>query len=62
MQNRRRFLQSSLTLPLMMGSGSMFGTLAGLNAQAFDRSDYRALVCVFLFGGMDCHVGSVHVF
>jgi uncharacterized protein (DUF1501 family) len=55
MQNRRRFLQSSLALPLMMGGGSMLGTLAGFNAQAFDRSGYRALVCVFLFGGMDGH-------
>lgn len=33
----------------------MLGTLAGLNAQAFNPSGYRALVCVFLFGGMDCH-------
>ena len=53
MQNRRRFLQSSMALPLMMGGGSMLGTLAGFNAQAFDRSGYRALVCVFLFGGND---------
>jgi uncharacterized protein (DUF1501 family) len=55
MQNRRRFLQSTLALPAMMGGGSMLGTLAGFNAQAFDRSGYRALVCVFLFGGMDGH-------
>ncbi len=55
MQNRRRFLQSSLALPMMLGGGTMLGSLAGLNAQAFDRSGYRALVCVFLFGGMDGH-------
>ncbi len=33
----------------------MLGTFAGLNAHAIDSSGYRALVCVFLFGGMDCH-------
>lgn len=55
MQNRRNFLKSSLILPTMMSGGSMLGALAGFNAQAADTSGYRALVCVFLFGGMDCH-------
>lgn len=55
MQNRRKFLKSSLALPMMMSGGSMLGTFAGFNAQAADTSGYRALVCVFLFGGMDCH-------
>jgi uncharacterized protein (DUF1501 family) len=55
MQSRRNFLKSSLALPMMMSGGSMLGTLAGFNAQAADTSSYRALVCVFLFGGMDCH-------
>lgn len=55
MQNRRKFLKSSLALPMMMSSGSLLGTLSGFNAQAADTSGYRALVCVFLFGGMDCH-------
>ena len=55
MQNRRNFLKSSMALPMMMSSGSLLGTFAGFNAQAADTSDYRALVCVFLFGGMDCH-------
>ncbi len=40
---------------MMMSGGSMLGTFAGFNAQAADTADYRALVCVFLFGGMDCH-------
>ena len=55
MQNRRHFLKSSLALPMMMSGGSMLGSLAGFNAHAADISGYRALVCVFLFGGMDCH-------
>ena len=55
MQSRRNFLKSSIALPMMASSGSMLSALAGFNAQAADTSDYRALVCVFLFGGMDCH-------
>lgn len=55
MQNRRSFLKSSLAVPMMMSGGSLLGTFSGMNAQAMDASGYRALVCVFLFGGMDCH-------
>ena len=55
MQNRRNFLKSSLALPMMASSGSMLSALAGFNAHAADTSGYKALVCVFLFGGMDCH-------
>ncbi len=55
MQTRRHFLKRSMVLPLMMGNGSILTSLASLNAQAADTSGYRALVCVFLFGGMDCH-------
>ena len=55
MHSRRNFLKHTMALPLMMGGGSMLGSLAGINAQAADTSGYRALVCVFLFGGMDCH-------
>ena len=55
MKSRRQFLQGTLAMPLMMGGGSLLGSLAGFNAQAADTSGYRALVCVFLFGGMDCH-------
>lgn len=55
MQNRRKFLKSTMALPMMMGSASMLGTFAGFNAHAIDSTGYKALVCVFLFGGMDCH-------
>jgi uncharacterized protein (DUF1501 family) len=55
MQSRRNFLKSSIALPMMMSGGTMLGSLAGFSAQAADTSGYKALVCVFLFGGMDCH-------
>ena len=55
MKNRRQFLKTTMAMPMMMGGGSLLGSLAGFNAQAADTSGYRALVCVFLFGGMDCH-------
>lgn len=55
MQNRRNFLKSSLALPMMTSAGSLLGTFGGFNAHAIDNTGYRALVCVFLFGGMDCH-------
>jgi len=55
MQTRRKFLKLSAATPVALAGGSMLGSLAGMNAQAMDTGGYRALVCVFLFGGMDCH-------
>lgn len=51
MQNRRNFLKTSLAL----AGGSVLGGIPGFHSLAADTSGYRALVCVFLFGGMDCH-------
>ena len=51
MQNRRNFLKSSMALT----GASMLGGYPGVQALAADVSGYRALVCIFLFGGMDCH-------
>ena len=51
MQNRRDFMITSLAL----AGGSVLGGIPGYQALAADTSGYRALVCVFLFGGMDCH-------
>lgn len=48
---RRQFLRHLSALPLI-GSGASAGCLS-TRAQAADASGYRALVCVFLFGGMD---------
>ena len=51
MINRRKFLQASC-----LGAASGFAAnLASFNAFAADTSDYKALVCVFLRGGMDSH-------
>lgn len=55
MQTRRKFLKLSATTPIALAGSSMLGSLAGMNAQAMDTDGYKALVCVFLFGGMDCH-------
>lgn len=55
--NRRQFMASSTALGL--GGGSFAGTLSGLHAaQAADTSGYKALVCIFLLGGMD-HADTV---
>jgi uncharacterized protein (DUF1501 family) len=40
---------------LALAGGSVLGGIPGYHALAADTSGYRALVCVFLFGGMDCH-------
>ncbi|MFP4518282.1 MAG: DUF1501 domain-containing protein [Oceanicaulis sp.] len=43
-------------LMLGLGAGAALAPgFAGLTAQAADVSGYRALVCVFLFGGLDNH-------
>ena len=55
MQNRRKFLRSMLSMPLALAGGSMLSPLTVTPALGADVSGYRALVCVFLFGGMDCH-------
>ena len=39
-----------------LGAGTaVLPTFMGAKAQAADVSGYKALVCVFLFGGLDCH-------
>ena len=55
MQSRRNFLKLTAATPLALSGGAMLSSLCSLNAQAMDTSGYKALVCVFLFGGMDCH-------
>ncbi len=37
------------------GLGTTSAALSGFVANAADVQGYKALVCVFLFGGMDCH-------
>jgi len=50
--NRRRFIQSSSALGFSAGAG-LLGALGSTPALAADVSGYKALVCVFLKGGMD---------
>ena len=43
-----------------LGAGSLATTAltampSTFTAHAADMNDYKALVCVFLFGGLDCH-------
>jgi len=55
MQKRREFVRTTLSLPLALAGGSALQLLAPAPVKAAEISGYRALVCVFLFGGMDCH-------
>lgn len=52
--NRRHFLGGSGALGLGAASG-LAGSLFSMPALAADTTGYKALVCVFLFGGMDNH-------
>jgi len=55
MLNRRHFLRSIMSLPLAAAGAPVINLMGLPSARAADIGDYRALVCVFLFGGMDCH-------
>ena len=51
---RRAFLKRAGALSLMGVGAPLALNLAGISeAAAFESSDYKALVCVFLFGGND---------
>ncbi len=52
--SRRHFLKTAAALSMTGGAGFALD-LARFNAFAAQTGGYRALVCVFLFGGMDCH-------
>ena len=54
MTDRRQFLKTGGAISLAGGAG-LYSTLANFSAQASDTTGYKALVCVFLFGGLDCH-------
>ena len=57
--NRRAFLTGSAAT--FAGGAGLLGVLNGNKAWAAETSGYRALVCVFLFGGMD-HADTVFPF
>lgn len=52
MINRRNFLANAGAASILSASG-MGGLLGGMSAQAANSSGYKALVCVFLNGGLD---------
>jgi len=54
MTNRRNFLKGSAAISAGTAL-NFFNVLGNFSAQAADTTGYKALVCVFLFGGMDCH-------
>ncbi len=55
MQSRRDFLKLTAATPLALPCTSLLSSLASMRAGALDAGGYKALVCVFLYGGMDCH-------
>ena len=52
---RRSFLKLSGTSIASASLGGMTSALSALSASAQTSGDYKAMVCLFLFGGMDCH-------
>ena len=54
--NRRQFLAGASSLALSSATlGGLSSTLASFEAMAAPEDEYKALVCVFLLGGMDNH-------
>ncbi len=54
--NRRAFMKRAAAMAAMGAAAPMALNLAAVGeAAAFDATDYKALVCVFLYGGNDCH-------
>ena len=52
--SRRAFLQRSAALGIVGGAAPFVMNLAAIGeAAAATASDYKALVCIFLFGGND---------
>ena len=54
-QNRRRFLKSVGASAMSASAIGTINALSGFKAHAADTSGYKALVCVFLLGGLDNH-------
>jgi len=52
--SRRNFLRSSGAFA-MAGTAGFSTALSSFSAMAADTSGYKALICVFLKGGLDCH-------
>lgn len=50
---RRQLLRLGFRTASTLGAGAAFGHLGRVNAWAQSGTDYKALVCIFLFGGND---------
>ena len=54
-QSRRDFIRRSCCCAAALGAAANFSRFGLVNALAQGTSDYRALVCIFLFGGNDAN-------
>ncbi|MEX0645746.1 MAG: hypothetical protein WD076_10575, partial [Parvularculaceae bacterium] len=52
---RREIMKRASALAAVGAATPFAMNLLSFNAQAATTGGYRALVCIFLFGGMDCH-------
>ena len=55
LKTRRDFLRYGCQTMATLGAASVFGDAGRLVAQTGGASDYKALVCIFLFGGNDAN-------
>jgi uncharacterized protein (DUF1501 family) len=55
MISRRRFFDYTFRSFSAAAGATVHGKLGAMNAYAAGNSNYKALVCVFLYGGNDCH-------
>jgi len=53
--NRRSFLKASSLSLATVSMGGMTSLLTSMQAQASQQTGYKALVCLFFYGGMDNH-------
>lgn len=53
--DRRHFLKSAAAMAGATTFSGLGATIGGFNAKAANISGYRAIVCVFFLGGLDCH-------
>jgi len=55
LKTRRDFLRYGCRTMATLGAASAFGQAGRLAAQTSGLTDYKALVCIFLFGGSDAN-------
>lgn len=53
--NRREFLKATSLTLTCASIGGMTSLLTSMKSHAAENGDYKALVCLFLYGGMDNH-------